>query len=782
MRMLIRYLSFAFILPFIFLQLAGSQSSQELYEVPIIPKPTKIVMGDGSFKSSSKTSIVIDKKTAHLFDVASMLVQGAREVTGSDLAVKKVPDPMAVKNSIVLIVDSTETSIGLEGYRLDVSSRGIIIKAPAPAGIFYGVQSLLQLLPQGKGKRWEIHAMTIEDRPRFQWRGMHLDVSRHFFSAKFIKTYIDMMAMHKMNVFHWHLTDDQGWRIQIMKYPKLTKVGAWRVNRERQNWNFRKPPRKGEKATYGGYYTQKEIREIVEYAKKRFITIVPEIEMPAHTVAALAAYPQYSCTGGPFLVPVGGYWPNSDIYCAGNDSTFTFIENILTEVMDLFPGKYIHIGGDEADKTEWKKCPRCQARIRENNLKDEGELQSYFIKRIEKFLVSKNRRLIGWDEILEGGLAPEATVMSWRGIDGGIAAARQNHDVVMTPTSYCYFDYYQGRQEYEPTAIGGYLPVSKVYSYEPIPDSLTPDQAKYILGAQANIWTEYIATPQHAQYMTMPRMAAMAEVVWSEKDQKNWEDFSGRLEHLLNRYRSKNYYFANSAFLVSFSTLLDSVTRSMNVALSSELGNNSIYYTTKGTRPTTSSHHYEKPFSVTGSSTINAGVVRGGRLVGQVTEQKIQIHKAAFRTITIKYPYEKYTGGGDYALVNMIRGTKSYDDGNWQGYHQTDLDVTIDLGDTVEINRISTSYLENINSWIFFPELIEYAISADGQNFTTVGRFKLPVPKTAREGSIREFPKGLNKVKSRYIQVRAKNVGICPDWHSGKGEKAWLFIDEVIVE
>ncbi|MEK9137784.1 MAG: family 20 glycosylhydrolase, partial [Bacteroidota bacterium] len=355
----------------------------------------------------------------------------------------------------------------------------------------------LQLMSPGvfapepvKKRTWTIPCVAIRDWPRFEWRGMHLDVSRHFLPKKFIKTYIDMLAMHKMNVFHWHLTDDQGWRLEIKKYPKLIEVTAWRVDREDQHWNHRDPPREGEKATYGGYYTQDEIREIVKYADERNITVVPEIEMPAHTTALLAAYPQYSCTGGPFDVPPGGVWPITDIFCAGNDSTFYFLQDVLTEVMDLFPGKYIHIGGDEADKKEWKACAKCQARIKQEELKDEAELQSYFVKRIEKFIVSKGRRLIGWDEILEGGLAPEATVMSWRGTEGGIAATRQGHDAVMTPGSHCYFDHYQGKQEFEPLAIGGYTPLSKVYSYEPIPDSLTPEEAKHILGAQGNVWTE----------------------------------------------------------------------------------------------------------------------------------------------------------------------------------------------------------------------------------------------------------------------------------------------------
>jgi hexosaminidase len=366
---------------------------------------------------------------------------------------------------------------------------------------------------------------------------MMLDVSRHFFPKSFVKECIDIAAMHKLNTFHWHLTDDQGWRIQILKYPKLTSVGAWRVDREQFTWNERKPAQPGEVATYGGFYTQDDIREVVAYAKSRFVTVVPEIEMPGHATAALAGYPELSCTGGPFTVRTGGYWPITDIFCAGNDSTFEFLQNVLTEVMELFPGEIIHIGGDEANKAEWKKCPKCQARIKNEGLKNEEELQSYFIHRIEKFLNVKGKRLIGWDEILEGGLAPNATVMSWRGIEGGIAAARENHDVVMTPTDYCYFDYYQA-QSGEPEAIGGFVPMEKVYSFEPVPEVLTPDEAKHILGVQANLWTEYIGDPRHAQYMYLPRLGALAEIAWSQPEQKNYEGFFVRMSKQYPRYEA----------------------------------------------------------------------------------------------------------------------------------------------------------------------------------------------------------------------------------------------------
>ena len=375
-----------------------------------------------------------------------------------------------------------------------------------------------------------------------------LDVSRHFFPKEDVIQMIDFLAIHKINTLHLHLLDDQGWRIEIKKYPKLTAIGGWRVDREDKPWNSRPKQEAGEKATNGGFYTQEDVKEMVAYAQKRYINIVPEIEMPAHVTAALAAYPQYSCTGGPFTVLPGGVWPVTDIYCAGNDSTFLFLQDVLSEVIDLFPSKYIHIGGDEATKTEWDKCPKCQKRIKTEGLKNSGELQSYFIKRIEKFINSKDRVLLGWDEILEGGLPPKATVMSWRGTQGGIDAAKQGHDVVMTPGQPCYFDHYQGAKEEEPLAIGGFNPLNKVYEFDPIPKELDAEAAKHILGAQANLWTEYVPTFKHAQYMTFPRIAAMAEALWSSKEVKNWDDFNRRIQTFTKRYNQMGINYAKSAF------------------------------------------------------------------------------------------------------------------------------------------------------------------------------------------------------------------------------------------
>lgn len=502
---------------------------------PIIPKPKRIDTGSGVFQLGPETRIIIDSDSPEAPEVGRYLAEKLRLATGFPLEVGK-SEGKAPPNSILLLTTDDLAKMGNEGYKLTSSKKGAKIEALAPAGLFYGVQTLLQLLPPEiesagakDGPDWSIPVVKIEDAPRFIWRGAHLDVGRHFFPKEFIKRYIDHMAMYKLNTFHWHLTEDQGWRIEIKKYPRLTEVGAWR----RESMDDVTP--------HGGFYTQEDIREVVAYAKKRFITVVPEIEMPGHCQAALAAYPELSCSGGPFKVATE-WGIITDVYCAGNDQTFAFLEDVLREVIVLFPSEYLHIGGDEVPKTRWVNCAKCQERIRTEELRDEEELQSAFIKRIERFLNSQGKRLVGWDEILEGGLAPNATVMSWRGVTGGIEAAKSGHDVVMTPTSHCYFDYYQGLFE-EPRAIGGYLPLDKVYSFEPVPSELSEMEARHILGGQANVWTEYIEDTGQVEYMLLPRLLALSEVVWTKKDLRSYPDFSRRVVSHYDRLASKDVNF-----------------------------------------------------------------------------------------------------------------------------------------------------------------------------------------------------------------------------------------------
>jgi hexosaminidase len=528
-----------FIILGILLLVSGCRSgfqTDSVKDLAIIPAPVSIVQLKGEFVFSGKGKIIISPLNSETRLAGDFLAGLIKNPTGFDITVEEGKKPS--RGSVFMTLDTAVKND--EGYILTIKHKDIIIRAKSAVGLFYAVQTIRQLLPVEvekpiivEGISLAVPACEIKDEPGFVYRGMHLDVGRHMFPVEYIKRYIDMIALHKMNMFHWHLTEDQGWRIEIKKYPKLTEVGAFR--KETLVGHAGKKPYVYDGKPYGGFYTQDEVRDIVAYAKARFVTIIPEIEMPGHALAALASYPELSCTGGPFEVYIS-WGVVDDVYCAGKEETFNFLEDVLSEVIDLFPGKYIHIGGDECPKIRWEKCPLCQKRIKDEGLKDEHELQSYFIKRIEKFLISKDRKLIGWDEILEGGLAPEATVMSWRGTSGGIAAAKQQHDVIMTPNDYMYLDHYQCDPTDQPLAIGGYLPLERVYSYNPMPSELTEDEQKYILGLQGNLWTEYIPTPEQMEYMAYPRMFAIAETGWTPDRLKDFEEFLSRLEILKKRY------------------------------------------------------------------------------------------------------------------------------------------------------------------------------------------------------------------------------------------------------
>ncbi|MFH1021855.1 MAG: beta-N-acetylhexosaminidase [Planctomycetota bacterium] len=500
----------------------------------IVPKPESVECSGGVFEIKRSTRI---RMSSDARDIGVYLQNLLRPATVFPLEIIEDSDARPKPDTIGLTLSEASPSLGDEGYELTASSDAVMIRALKPAGLFYGVQTLRQLLPPEiemtrpvSGAAWRVPAVRIQDRPRFRWRGLMLDVARHLFPVDFIKRYIDVMALHKMNVFHWHLTDDQGWRVEIRKYPKLVEIGSRRAatpvayNRERSD---DKP--------YAGYYTREKIRDIVAYAAGRFVTVVPEIEMPGHAMAVLAGHPELGCTGGPYQVRTK-WGVEEDVFCAGNERVYTFLEDVLGEALDLFPGEFIHIGGDECPKARWKQCPKCREAIRRHGLKDEDELQSHFIRRIGRFLSARGRRMIGWDEILEGGLAPNAAVMSWRNMEGGIQAAREGHDAVMSPKTHCYFDYYQSQDVgMEPPAIGGCLPLETVYAFEPVPSGLSPGEAAHIIGVQGNLWTEYMATPEKVEYMTFPRASALAEVAWSPPGLRDAGDFSRRLDFLLRR-------------------------------------------------------------------------------------------------------------------------------------------------------------------------------------------------------------------------------------------------------
>jgi len=507
----------------------------------IVPAPVSYKTTDGYFKLSEQTVIAVPQN-GESAGYANALIKGIKLRCGFTPSVV-IPRKNSTKGIIFRI--NKDGNIKPEGYNIVITRKSITIEASNEAGLFYGVQSLLQLIPIDSNKKSiKIKGAVISDYPRFEWRGLHLDVCRHFMPKEFVLKYLDYMAIHKLNKFHFHLTEDQGWRIEIKRYPQLTQIGSNRtetlIGHGAKSSIFDAKP-------HGGFYTQDDIKEIVKYAAERYITVVPEIEMPGHALAALASYPELGCTGGPYKVATK-WGVFDDVMCAGKESTLEFLENVLSEVIALFPSELIHIGGDECPKTRWKECPLCQERIRAKGLKDEHELQSYFIGRIEKFLNSKGRQIIGWDEILEGGLAPNAAVMSWRGEKGGIEAAKMKHNVVMSPGSHCYFDHYQFDPQTEPLAIGGFTNLAKIYSYEPVPKELSSQEQKYIMGAQANVWTEYIPTPEHAEYMVFPRVAALSEVVWSQKENREYKDFKRRLDILVKLYNKMNINYCPLEF------------------------------------------------------------------------------------------------------------------------------------------------------------------------------------------------------------------------------------------
>ncbi len=743
-------------------------------EINIIPQPNKTTLGQGSFSFSPQTKFVVENDAQK--QAANVLVEKFNKAAGWQLSVVTASNKPSA-NYVELV---TKDGMAEDAYQLSVTADKATVNAGSFGGFLYGIQTIRQLLPvtiEGENANtteWMIPVIEVEDAPRFGWRGLMVDVSRHFFPKEYMMQVIDGLALHKMNVMHWHLVDDQGWRIEIKKYPKLTEVGAWRVDHEDKHWNARPEAKEGEKATYGGFYTQEDIKEVVAYAASKNITVIPEIEMPAHVMSAVAAYPELSCQEKPIFVPTGGVWPITDIYCAGKEYTFEFLENVLLEVMDLFPSKYIHIGGDEATKTNWKKCPHCQKRMKTENLASEEELQSYFIKRMERFISSKGRVLIGWDEILEGGLAPGATVMSWRGVKGGLEAAEHGHDVVMTPNSHCYFDHYQGPQDDEPLAIGGYLPLSKVYTFDPVVESMTPDQAKHVLGGQANLWSEYIPTTSHSEYMIYPRLAALAEAVWSSKKNRNWDHFAGRIETMFERYDQLGINYSKSAYLIAADAEMDMESKTVGIKLKNELPGSDIRYSVNGSAVTP----YTEPIQLTETTTIKASLYKNDQPVGKEFNKTIKFHKAVGKKITFKTPYHnKYQGSGEYTMVNALRGTKNFGDGQWQAWLGEDMEATIELGDATDVSKVTVGVLESQGPGIYHPTGIEVYVSNGGKKYTKVADTSRPY---AANGTpeLKDFELSFDKTSATHIKVKVISL----KKHPYQNGSVWLFVDEILVD
>ncbi|WP_162051755.1 glycoside hydrolase family 20 protein [Pontibacter pamirensis] len=745
---------------FLFLLLAQVASAQD---INIIPKPASVQVKPGNFTITRNTTIAVKDKEDQ--STANFLNDYLQQVYGFKLNVKK----RASKNYIRL--SSSKPSIDAkDAYSLDVNKDGVTITGDTYAGTFHGLQSLIQLLPVEKSASLVIPAVAIQDAPRFSYRGMHLDVARHMFPVSFIKKYIDYLALHKMNYFHWHLTEDQGWRIEIKKYPKLTSVGGYRdgtiIGRYPGTGNTGK--------RYGGYYTQEEAKEIVKYAADRHITVIPEIEMPGHSSAALTAYPWLGCPNtGPYKVEqTWGIF--DDVYCAGKDSTFMFLQDVMDEVMAIFPSKYMHIGGDESPKTNWKTCPLCQKRIKEEGLEDEHELQSYFIQRMEKYINSKGRTIIGWDEILEGGLAPNAIVMSWRGEAGGIAAAQQNHYVIMTPGTHVYFDHSQSQRE-DSVTIGGFTTVQKAYSYEPVPKELTPEQAKYVLGAQANVWTEYMSNPAKVEYQIFPRMTALSEVLWTAPEKKDWNDFEKRLLTQFKRYDMWGANYSKAYYDIDAEVLPSPDKQGVTVKLDAKKDLGKLVYAINGTQ---TEREYTSPLVIKEPTQVIGLFYKDDKLVDSLT-LKLNINKATGKEITLnEQPSEYFPGEGAFTLVNGIVNRRGGRDQQSIGYSGSDLEATIDLGTAQQVNNVVVHALNSGGTYVYPPKGVEVYGSTDGENFQPLG--------TANTVSEVAGSKAIVKVEfapatTRFVKVAVKNTQTVPEGKQGAGEKTWLFLDEIEV-
>ncbi len=764
---------------FVFFVSCSSPSTKNFVEddINIIPKPAYLALERGSFAFDKNTSVIADITNR---EIVQLLNHKFELAAGFNLKITQKRENHS-SNLLELVLSKEYPQ---DGYELRITESKISITASDYGGFLYGVQTLIQLLPEEIESKsiqtnidWRVPSVVIKDEPRFKWRGLMLDVSRHFYGKAYIKKVIDGLSMHKMNVLHLHLVDDQGWRIEIKKYPRLTEVGAWRVDQEHLAWNGREPVTANMKGTYGGFLSQEDLKEIVQYAADHNVEVIPEIEMPAHVSSAIASYPFLSCNENQIGVPSGGVWPITDIYCAGKESTFEFLEDVLTEVMDIFPSKYIHIGGDEATKTNWKKCEHCLRRMEEEGLHDAEELQSYFVKRIEKFINANDKKLVGWDEILEGGLAPDATVMSWRGVKGGFEASEQGHDVVMTPGTHCYFDHYQGPQNQEPLAIGGYTPLSKVYQFDPVIDSMTTEQANHVLGGQANLWSEYITTEEHSEYMIFPRLAALSETVWSPKELRDWDDFSSRLPALFKRYEYRGINYAKSAYLITPKAEINLDSKTLSLSLNSEFPNADTRYVLGDKELIGNPTKYTIPIELTTTSIITAAVFKNDSLFGKVFTDTIQFHKAVASQVKYISPNsQKYKGAGESTLVNAIRGTKNFHDGQWQGWMNDDMEVIIDLQKQESISQVTVGALEKQSPWIYFPKAIEVYSSNDAVSFEKVAVIERPYAQNAST-ELKDFIISFDTLSTRYVKVNAINLKQSP-----KGSGVWMFIDEILIE
>jgi hexosaminidase len=744
----------------------------------IIPKPLDVnSKGDASFLLKDGVAVIYPENNQKMQDNAEFLVDYVEKQTGVKLTSHA---GMPVDGAICLTLDLSDDNA--EAYKLIVNDKRVCISGASEAGVFYGIQTLRKSLPVAQDINVNLSAVEIYDKPRFAYRGAMLDVARHFYTVDEVKTFIDMLALHNINRFHWHLTDDQGWRIEIKKYPKLMSVASERKETVVGRWYSGiydgKP--------YGGYYTQDELRDVIDYAAKRHITIIPEVDLPGHMQAALTAYPELGCTGGPYEVRT--IWGVSqDVLCVGNDFTLQFVKDVLSEVADIFPSEYIHIGGDECPKVRWEKCPKCQERIKSLGLKSDAKhtkeqrLQSYMIQEAAKYLKEKGKRIIGWTEILEGGLVPDATLMSWIGESGGIEAAHQHHDVIMTPNTYLYFDYYQSKKvEDEPLAIGGYLPIEKTYNYEPMPKELTKEEQQYIKGVQANLWTEYIPVFSQVQYMVLPRLGAAAEVQWTDPSKKDYKDFLRRVPHLVAVYDCYGWNYATHVYDVNVDMKADTVNHVLNVQLST-MADDPIYYTLDGQDPTEKSLKYTKPFTIDQSVVLKTMAVHPDR-TSKISVDTIRFNKATLKPVVLLQPNEsRFSPDGPVVLVDGRNGNHSFDTGAWLAVAGNDLEAVINMQAETILSSASVHVYVRKDAWLFDARGFSVSVSSDNKNYKEVASQEYKQMQESDSDGIIEHELSFDPCKATYVKIKVISEKSMPDWHWDAGKAPFLLVDEIIL-
>lgn len=744
----------------------------------IIPKPLDVnCKGDASFLLKDGVAVIYPENNQKMQDNAEFLVDYVERQTGVKLTSHA---GMPVDGAICLTLDLSDDNA--EAYKLIVNDKRVCISGASEAGVFYGIQTLRKSLPVAQDINVNLSAVEIYDKPRFAYRGAMLDVARHFYTVDEVKTFIDMLALHNINRFHWHLTDDQGWRIEIKKYPKLMSVASERKETVVGRWYSGiydgKP--------YGGYYTQDELRDVIDYAAKRHITIIPEVDLPGHMQAALTAYPELGCTGGPYEVRT--IWGVSqDVLCVGNDFTLQFVKDVLSEVADIFPSEYIHIGGDECPKVRWEKCPKCQERIKSLGLKSDAKhtkeqrLQSYMIQEAAKYLKEKGKRIIGWTEILEGGLVPDATLMSWIGESGGIEAAHQHHDVIMTPNTYLYFDYYQSKKvEDEPLAIGGYLPIEKTYNYEPMPKELTEEEQQYIKGVQANLWTEYIPVFSQVQYMVLPRLGAAAEVQWTDPSKKDYKDFLRRVPHLVAVYDCYGWNYATHVYDVNVDMKADTVNHVLNVQLST-MADDPIYYTLDGQDPTEKSLKYTKPFTIDQSVVLKTMAVHPDR-TSKISVDTIRFNKATLKPVVLLQPNEsRFSPDGPVVLVDGRNGNHSFDTGAWLTVAGNDLEAVINMQAETILSSASVHVYVRKDAWLFDARGFSVSVSSDNKNYKEVASQEYKQMQESDSDGIIEHELSFDPCKATYVKIKVISEKSMPDWHWDAGKAPFLLVDEIIL-